>query len=443
LSTTSKFIILIAVVISIGLGLLAWKVYYGKSGPDFSVITTAEMEAFLADASPELIQQLQSDPKQLEDGLKEVFALASAAKYKFKGDAEVMHATEIIEMMALATAWDKEKHKDAGPMPPFGFITEQQISDFWGEGQSSTSDATVKFRQGVFDRVVNTQFAMAKRGGRIPKETPLDEETKKAIRPDFTKIKIYEEEARAAIEADPDKWTNFNARVSLQTKLQQAQFLAQLMNEEMKKDLEVSDKEIKEYIAKNPSIDGKKDKKAKAEGLIKRLNEGADFSELAKEFSEDPGSGKEGGLIPDATVGALVPQYEKAALALKPGEFTKIPVETEFGYHIIRLEKKEETKNEKGGTELKYTSRHILISTRISDPSNPFAMPLSVEEFVKNKLEKEKRTKILEGIKKKYPVTIEPYKIPKAKAAAPPIMPPGTLPTKSPAPMAPAAPAAK
>jgi len=446
LSTASKLIVLFAVVISIGLGLVVWKVYYGKSGPDFSVITTAEMEAFLADASPELIQQLQSDPKQLEEqlnGLKELFALASAAKYKFKGDAEVMHATEIIEMMALATAWDKEKHKDAGPMPPFGFITEQQISDFWGEGQSSTSDATVKFRQGVFDRVVKTQFAMAKRGGRIPKETPLDEETKKAIRPDFTKLKIYEEEARAAIEADPDKWANFKARVSLQTKLQQAQFLAQLFSEDMNKDLEVSEKEIKEYIAKNPSIDGKKEKKAKAEGLIKKLDEGADFSELAKEFSEDPGSGKEGGLIPDATIGALVPPYEKAALALKPGEYTKTPVESQFGYHIIKLEKKEEKKNEKGGTELKYDSRHILISTRISDPSNPFAMPLSVEEFVKNKLQEERRKKLLDGIKKKYPVTVEKYTIPKAKVAPKPILPPNTPPTQGVVPMAPAAPAAK
>jgi hypothetical protein len=128
-------IVLFAVVISIGLGLVVWKVYYGKSGPDFSVITASEMEAFFGDATPEMLQQLEADPKQFEErleGLKELLSIASAAKYKFQGDPEVMHATEIIEMMTWATSWDKEKHKDAGPMPPFGFISEQQFSDFWG-----------------------------------------------------------------------------------------------------------------------------------------------------------------------------------------------------------------------------------------------------------------------------------------------------------------------
>jgi hypothetical protein len=429
LSTASKFIVLFAIIISIGLGLVVWNTY-GKSGPDFSVITTEEIEAFLRDASPEFLQELENDPKQLEErleGLKELFSLAAAAKYKFKDQPEVMHSLEIIEMLTWATTWDKEKHKDVGPMPPFGFITEEQINDFWGEGQSSTSSATVKLRQGIFDRVVKTQFAMAKRTKRIDESVELDEETKNTLRPEFTKIKIYEEEAKAAVAGDPQKWGWLTARVSFQAKLQQAQFLAGLLTEDLSKQLEVTDDEVKDYIAKNPDVGDLKGKKAKAEELIKKLDAGADFAELAKEFSEDPGSGKDGGMIKDATLGSLVPQYEKAALALKPGEYTKTPVESQFGYHVIKLEKKEEIKNDKGGTELKYDSRHILISTRISDPSNPFSMPLSVEQFVKGKIQEEKREKLLEGIKKKYPVTIQSYKIPKAKIGDTQPAPPMTL----------------
>jgi hypothetical protein len=429
LSTASKFIVLFAIIISIGLGLVVWNTY-GKSGPDFSVITAEEMEAFLRDAYPEFLQQIENDPKQLEErleGLKELFALAGAAKYKFKDEPEVMHSLEIIEMLTWATTWDKEKHKDVGPMPPFGFITEEQINDFWGEGQSSTSSATVKLREGIFERVVKTQFAMAKRTKRIDKSVELDEETKNALRPEFTKIKIYEEEAKAAVDADPEKWGWLTARISFQAKLQQAQFLVGLLTEELGKQLEVTDSEVKEYIAKNPDVGDLKGKKTRAEELIKKLDAGADFAELAKEFSEDPGSGKDGGLIKDSALGSLVPQYEKAALALKPGEYTKTPVESQFGYHVIKLEKKEEIKNEKGGTELKYDSRHILISTRISDPANPFSMPQTVEQFVKAKLENEKREKLLAGIKRKYPVTIESYKIPKSKVPEKPVAPPMSL----------------
>lgn len=429
MSTATKLIVLVAIMISLGLGLVVWKTTYGKTGPDFSVVTTAEMEAFLEGAGPEVQQRIESNPKEVEDQFTELFALAGAAKKQFKDDADVMRSLEIIEMLTWATAWDREKHKDAGEMPPFGFISQEQIDDFWGEGQSSTSAATVNFRKGVFESVAKTQFALAQKRGTVAKDAKLDEETMNALRPEYTKIKIYEEEARATVEADPQKWAQFKARVSIQAKLQQAQFLAGALNEELAKKLEVTDEEVSEYLAKNPGLGNKKEKISKAQELIRRLDGGADFAALAKEFSEDPGSAKDGGLIKDAALGTLVPEYEKAALALKEGEYTKTPIETQFGLHIIKLEKKQETKNEKGGSELKYDTRHILISTRITNPDDPLGMPMSAEEFAKSKIQEEKREKLLAGIKSKYPVTFEPYKVPKAPAArnpapaAPPVQP--------------------
>ncbi|WP_018085204.1 peptidylprolyl isomerase [Desulfurispora thermophila] len=78
--------------------------------------------------------------------------------------------------------------------------------------------------------------------------------------------------------------------------------------------------------------------KATALQLIAQLKNGADFAELAKKYSQDPGSASNGGLY-TFKKGDAVPEFEKAALALKPGEITTQPVQTEYGYHIIKKEK--------------------------------------------------------------------------------------------------------
>ena len=75
--------------------------------------------------------------------------------------------------------------------------------------------------------------------------------------------------------------------------------------------------------------------KEKAEKLIKKLNKGADFDELAKENSDDPGSKDKGGDLGYFNKGEMVKEFEDAAYALKVGEYIKEPVKTSYGYHII------------------------------------------------------------------------------------------------------------
>ncbi|CTQ77216.1 peptidylprolyl isomerase [Roseibium alexandrii] len=79
--------------------------------------------------------------------------------------------------------------------------------------------------------------------------------------------------------------------------------------------------------------------KAAAEALITELDGGADFAELAKEKSTGP-SGPNGGDLGYFAKGQMVPPFEEAAFALEPGSFTKEPVETQFGWHIIKVEDK-------------------------------------------------------------------------------------------------------
>ena len=80
------------------------------------------------------------------------------------------------------------------------------------------------------------------------------------------------------------------------------------------------------------------DTKEEAEKIIDDLKGGASFEELAKQ-SKDP-SGQNGGDLGFFGEGQMVPEFEKAAFALEPGQFTQEPVQTQFGWHVIKVEEK-------------------------------------------------------------------------------------------------------
>ncbi|PZX52612.1 peptidylprolyl isomerase [Algoriphagus chordae] len=90
----------------------------------------------------------------------------------------------------------------------------------------------------------------------------------------------------------------------------------------------------------------------------KDIGEGnADFADLARKFSEDPGSATNGGDLGFSSKGQMVPQYESAALSLKQGEISD-PIESDFGFHLIQL------LEIKGNT---YNTRHILMSPKATE----------------------------------------------------------------------------
>ncbi len=72
-----------------------------------------------------------------------------------------------------------------------------------------------------------------------------------------------------------------------------------------------------------------------AEDLLKKIQEGKDFSELAQKYSTCPSSSR-GGDLGVLKTGRADPDFEEAALALQPGEISTEPVRTRFGYHLIR-----------------------------------------------------------------------------------------------------------
>lgn len=81
--------------------------------------------------------------------------------------------------------------------------------------------------------------------------------------------------------------------------------------------------------------------KVRIDSIHTALENGADFAELAKKVSEDPGSARQGGLLPFVQRGQLVKEYEDVAFSLEPGKISDV-VQSPFGYHIIMVKERKQ-----------------------------------------------------------------------------------------------------
>src|SRR5690606_25867197 len=79
--------------------------------------------------------------------------------------------------------------------------------------------------------------------------------------------------------------------------------------------------------------------RAKAEQILQRIREGEDFVQLARRYSQDPGSRERGGDLGWFRENQMVPEFSSVAFSLPPGAVSGV-VESSFGFHIIKVEKK-------------------------------------------------------------------------------------------------------
>jgi peptidyl-prolyl cis-trans isomerase C len=127
------------------------------------------------------------------------------------------------------------------------------------------------------------------------------------------------------------------------------QLPVQKVQERVAGDAEASQEEVERFYEENKELQFttpeqrcarhilfNKDQRAKAEEVKGELENGADFAELAREYSQDPGSAENGGDIGCLGQGETVPNFEEALFNAQEGEIVG-PVETEFGYHVIEV----------------------------------------------------------------------------------------------------------
>ncbi len=135
-----------------------------------------------------------------------------------------------------------------------------------------------------------------------------------------------------------------------------------------------------------PGADGKTDAaaKAKAEGLLKQIQGGANFADLAKKNSDDPGSKDSGGELGFAQRGRMVPEFDKAIFTQKIGD-TQI-VKTQFGYHIVQVEERQ-TAHTQPVNEVLPTIQATLIRQKTTTAQANYAQALT-SDAIKNGLQK-------------------------------------------------------
>ena len=112
----------------------------------------------------------------------------------------------------------------------------------------------------------------------------------------------------------------------------------------------------------------------KAKTVIDKLKEGAVFSDVAKEFSEDPSAKSNGGDLYYFTGGMTVPEFEEEVYKLKPGEYTKAPIRTMFGLHIVSV-----TDKKKRNDGIK--ASHILIQDQRDSSGNVLDSSVSLKKI--------------------------------------------------------------
>jgi len=135
---------------------------------------------------------------------------------------------------------------------------------------------------------------------------------------------------------------------------QRMAFLQQraLHSEIIEKDVgaKITDEEVRarydKQIADTPPVNEVKARhilvktKEEADAIVKQLDGGAKFEDLAAQHTTDPSGKTTGGDLGYFAPGQMVPEFEKAAFALNVGEYTKEPVQSQFGWHIIKVEDK-------------------------------------------------------------------------------------------------------
>src|SRR5690625_37712 len=157
-----------------------------------------------------------------------------------------------------------------------------------------------------------------------------------------------------------------------------------LFDEAVYGEVEVSEEEIQEYYDRlSEEVEAEHilvEDEELANEIKDKLDDGEDFAELAKEYSTDPGSAEEGGKLGVVPIGEFVPEFEDAVYTLDVDAISD-PVQSDHGYHIIKVTDKRDVSEEVGSLEDNETT---IISTLRQQKVDPTEAQAKIQELIED-----------------------------------------------------------
>lgn len=360
------------------------EVIEGAAKPQAINISAEDMALIVETFPPQARAKLATDEsarKEFARDLRQLLALASEARTFGIADRPAMkRQLSLARSLTIGQGYLEQQGKNSGQSTQSA-IPQPEIEAFLKEsGQGENFDAFLADAQ-----------------ARNPQAANLPDSQKEQLKQQWAQIMVAE---RKGLAQGLDK----NRRIELQIELQVARALAtEYAKERLTDQIKASDAEIDAYIARHPELDPSK-ARAKAEEIQRRARSGEDFAKLAEEFSTDPGSKTKGGDLGWFGRGQMVKPFEDVAFTLQPGQISDV-VESNFGFHIIKVEDRGMKNGAAGKPEEQIRARHILIGGA-SAGANSGTPPQSLREQAKAAVEEEKQKNLIDEIVARSNVTV-------------------------------------
>jgi foldase protein PrsA len=221
---------------------------------------------------------------------------------------------------------------------------------------------------------------------------------------DKAKVKVTDKEIKAELDKMVEQYggqDTFNMLLA-QNGLTEDVFKEQIeqnlkVTKILEPSIEITDDEIKTYFEDNKaSFDTPEQVEAShilvedektAKEVKKKIDEGGDFAELAKEYSTDTQTKDNGGELGYFPTGQMVEEFDKAAFAMKVDEISD-PVKTDYGYHIIKVTGKKEAK-EATLEDSKEQIKEALLDQKVQEQASTWLSEATAKYKIENKLEKD------------------------------------------------------
>jgi peptidyl-prolyl cis-trans isomerase C len=169
---------------------------------------------------------------------------------------------------------------------------------------------------------------------------PVDDAVRAQIKEEVVLREIFMQEAQKQGVANSTEFKN-------QMELARQTIMIRALFADYQKKNPVTDAEVKAEYDKFAAASAGKEYKARhilvekedqAKAIIANLKKGAKFEDIAKKDSKDPGSGANGGDLDWAPAASYVPEFSQAMVKLEKGQLSETPVQSQFGWHIIRVD---------------------------------------------------------------------------------------------------------